>query len=74
MGKMACFIAGNVWLLMSVVLWLGRKAVRFEPTRYAFFELGGWHSPFSYNLLIVMCVVVGLALLTAGMKKPWEQG
>ena len=73
MGKMACFIAGNVWLLMSVVLWLGRKAVRFEPTRYAFFEVGGWHSPFSYNLLIMMCVVVGLAFLSPGTRNSWKQ-
>lgn len=57
------FVGGNFWLLMALVLWLGRNAVRTGPTRYSFFGVGGWLSPFEYGLLVVACAFIGAALM-----------
>ena len=57
------FVVGNMWLLTGLVLWLGRKAVRFQPTRYSFFGVGGWLSPFAYGFLILVCALIGIALV-----------
>jgi hypothetical protein len=63
MRKVACFTMGNVWLMIAVAIWLGRDAVRYAPTRYAFFGVGGWHTPFTYNLAVVACVIIGIVFL-----------
>jgi hypothetical protein len=57
------FAAGNLWLVTALVLFLGRKAVRYAPTRYAFFGVGSWLSPVAYGFLIVACIVIGLGLM-----------
>jgi hypothetical protein len=68
MGNVAYFVMGNVWLLTAVMLWLGRDQVRSEPVRFAFFGVGGLHSPFTYQMLIVLCVAIGLALVFRGRR------
>jgi hypothetical protein len=65
MGSLPRFIAGNVWLLMALVLYLGRVAVRHSPTRYSFFGVGGWISPYTYRLLIIACIAVGVYFLAS---------
>jgi hypothetical protein len=65
MDRWPRFIVGNVWLLMALVLYLGRVAVRHQPTRYSFFGIGGWHSPSVYGILIICCIVVGLWLMAS---------
>jgi hypothetical protein len=62
------FVAGNLWLLVALVLLLGMKAVRYEPTRYSFFGIGGWHSPFAYGFLIVACASIGVGLMFLGSR------
>jgi hypothetical protein len=57
------FVVGNSWLLMALVLWLGRNAVRYAPTRYSFFGVGGSLSPFAYGFLILACAVIGVVLI-----------
>ena len=64
MGERPYIVIGSVWLLMAVILRLGQNAVRYQPTRYAFFGVGGWLSPPAYWFLIVVCVVIGVALVS----------
>lgn len=68
-------LLGNLWLLAALVLYLGRVAVRYQPTRYSFFGIGGWLSPFAYGLLIAACIIIGLAFIfrrsrVLGTSKP----
>ena len=54
-GGLAFAVSTPVWysghflLLMSIVLFLGRKVARTQPVRYHFFGVGGWLEPFTYN-------------------------
>jgi hypothetical protein len=57
-------VLGSVWLLTALILRLGQSAVRYQPTRYAFFGVGGWLSPAAYWLLIVVCIAVGLVFVS----------
>ena len=66
MANVACFVMGNVWLLVGLGLWLGRNFYRSDPVRYSFFGVGGPHSPLAYQAMILVCVVIGLALIIRG--------
>jgi hypothetical protein len=66
MRRSTCFIAGNIWLLVSLTLILGKKTVRYSPDRYAFFGVGGWLSPPVYGSLIFGSMLIGIALLFYG--------
>ena len=67
----AHFIAGNVWLLVSLVLLLGRNVERTQPTLYSFFGVGGWYYPVPYGLMVLVCAAIGVAfLVTACRKRP----
>ena len=57
------FVVGNFWLLMALVLWLGRNTERVAPTRYSFFGVGGWLSPSAYGFLILACALIGVVLI-----------
>ena len=63
------FVAGNLWLAISLVLILGRKFERSEPTMYSFFGVGQWLYPGSYNLLILVCIALGIGFLVAARHK-----
>ncbi|HEY3282292.1 MAG TPA: hypothetical protein VGN26_08475 [Armatimonadota bacterium] len=53
------FIAANVWLLLALVLFLGRTSVTTAlPVYYRFMGVGGLLSATEYNLGILLCVVV----------------
>ncbi len=60
------FLLGSCWLLLAIVVLLGKKVARTEPLMYAFFGLGGWRYPDSYNAVIVLSVVLGLGCLWLG--------
>ena len=62
------FVAGNLWLLIALVLLLGRKAERFQPTFYSFFGTRSWLSPFAYGFLIVACAFIGVGLIFLGSR------
>jgi hypothetical protein len=68
MRNWACFLLGNLWLLMAFVLLLGRKVVRVGPLMYSFFGVGGWLSPFAYGFLIVACALIGVGLMFLGNR------
>ena len=69
MGDRPYLAAGNVWLLMALVLRLGQRAVRFEPTRYSLFGVGGWLSPAAYWFLVIACLCLGVGLMCS-RKRP----
>ena len=58
------FIAGNYWLTFALLLFLGRKIERSNPTRYSFFG-GGWLDPTTYLLLILL--PLGMAAMCFGL-------
>ncbi len=60
------FLLGSCWLLLAIFELLGKKVARTEPLMYAFFGLGGWRYPDSYNAVIVLSVLLGLACLWLG--------
>jgi len=47
---------GHLWLLAFVLLCLGRKVARTGPVRYHFFGIGGWLEPFTYNVILGVCL------------------
>ncbi len=57
------FIAGNFWLFAALVMVLGRKVARTQPTMYSFFDVGGWYYPGTYNLWIGVCLIAALTCL-----------
>jgi hypothetical protein len=61
------FIAGNLWLLFAIVMFLGRKAWRTGPVRYTFFGAGSL-SPLQYNLLILCCIGLAAAFFIITWK------
>ncbi|MCX6903976.1 MAG: serine/threonine-protein kinase, partial [Verrucomicrobia bacterium] len=56
-------VLGTVWGLIALVLLVGRKVARTEPTMYSFFDVGGWYYPPSYHLLVAVCFGFALACL-----------
>jgi len=66
---MRYFVAGNLWLLVSLVLILGKKVERGDPTMYSFFGVGGWHYPGSYWLMVLACAGLGVAFLIIARRQ-----
>ena len=66
---MGYFVAGNVWLIIALVLLLGKNNVRIQPTFHSFFGVGGWYSPGAYWLMIVACAALGVGFLNAAWRK-----
>ena len=66
---MPYFIVGNLWLLVALALFVGRTFERGSPTRYSFFGVGGWLSPFAYGFLIVVTAAVGVFSLMVAYEK-----
>jgi serine/threonine protein kinase len=54
-------LGASPWLLVMITLMLGKKWVRSNPTMYAFYDVGGWMYPSTYNALIGACVLLALA-------------
>lgn len=61
------FVAGNLWLLIALVVLLGRNVERHDPTRYSFIGYGWW-DPMTYNLIVILLFIFGLFLLRKGWK------
>ena len=55
------FVAGNVWLLMSLVLFVGKRMDGYDT--YSLFGIGGQYSSFTYWLAILACAAGGIRLL-----------
>ncbi|MDQ3621925.1 MAG: serine/threonine protein kinase [Verrucomicrobiota bacterium] len=52
-------ILGSFWIL-ALVLLLGRRVARTEPTMYSFFGVGGWLWPSTYHTIVAVCVAAAL--------------
>jgi len=74
MGNVAYFVMGNIWLLVAVTLWLGRTQSQSNTNWSSFFGAGGPHSNFAYQALIVLCVLIGVALVIRGRRRPRTEG
>jgi hypothetical protein len=70
--KAVYYVMGNVWLIIALILLVGRFPVREAPTMYSFFGMGGWRYPSDYNLMIgvgVLAAVIQFVLaVNAGRK------
>ena len=65
---MGSFVAGNLWLIVALVLLLGKNIMRGNPTRYSFFGVGGWYSPGAYWLMILVCAAMGVGFMMAARR------
>jgi hypothetical protein len=54
------FVVGNGWLLIALVLSLGKQVMRTEPEMNAFFGIGHWYPPEGYNFLTFLVLVVAV--------------
>lgn len=61
------FAASNLWLLVSLVLFVGKKYERSEPTMYSFVGVGGYFYPSSYDALVYGSLAVSLVFLVAAV-------
>ncbi|MBC8139485.1 MAG: hypothetical protein H8F28_26705 [Fibrella sp.] len=69
------FILGNLWVLFAIILRIGGRVERTEPTMISFFGVGGWLYPVSYYLIIAVAGVMAAFcfLLAAKMRGPAER-
>lgn len=61
------FNAGNLWMLIALVVLLGGNVERQDPTRYSFIG-SGWGAPMTYNLIVILLFIFGLFLPRKGLK------
>ena len=62
------FVMGNVWLVLTLLMVLGNHVERDQPTMVAFFGLGAWLYPETYNLLVELCVAAAVVCFTLAWK------
>jgi hypothetical protein len=58
------FAAGNLWLLVGLILLLGRKHASYAPDVYVFFDASGGFAAWFYNALILGAFALGALFLT----------
>lgn len=56
------FAAANAWLLVAILILVGRTYERSDPTRYSVFHGGQWFSPETYALLVLIPLALSSAL------------
>ena len=56
------FVTGNLWLLLAVVLLIGREPWRTSPVCYGFLGVGSL-TAVGYNLVVAFCVIVAAVFL-----------
>jgi hypothetical protein len=54
------FVAGNGWLLMAFLLYVGKTADQPEPTRLSFFGVGQSFQPHEYWAIIAVPTAASL--------------
>jgi hypothetical protein len=58
------FTAGNVWLLVALILVIGKKAVYYgQGPQRSFFGVGGDYTPEVYGLMVLTCLAAGIIFL-----------
>lgn len=53
------FLLGNFWVLCALIIHIGGRLERTQPTLVSFFGVGAWFYPTSYNLMVA--VAAGMA-------------
>ena len=66
------FIAGNLWMLVSILLLIGREAWRTGPVRYGFLGVGSL-SATVYNLVVAFCVIAAAIFFLLAWKTQPKQ-
>ncbi|MBN1124236.1 MAG: hypothetical protein JXA82_04450 [Sedimentisphaerales bacterium] len=61
------FVAGHFWLLVTLLLLIGRKAWRAGPTRYSCFGAGSF-TPTVYNLILLGTLVITIGCFVVMWK------
>ncbi|HQI28834.1 MAG TPA: hypothetical protein PLT20_12180 [Sedimentisphaerales bacterium] len=61
--RVTLVVVGNVWLVITLVLVLGRCFARTEPVMYSFFHVGGWYHPGEYHGIVGLCLCIAIAHL-----------
>jgi hypothetical protein len=69
---MRYFIAGNLWLLVALILLVGRTYERSSPLRYSFMHLA-WFEPTTYTALIVVTAVLGVVFLVLSWRGSYRR-
>jgi len=54
------FVIGHGWLLISLLLIIGKQIMRTQPTMYAFFGIGTWLYSGMYNVLVLAVFAVAV--------------
>jgi hypothetical protein len=62
------FVAGNLWLLLAVVLVLGRELWRTGPALYGFAGVEGSLTAVSYNAIVAFCVTAAAIFFLLAWK------
>jgi hypothetical protein len=66
---MRYFVAGNFWLAIALAAFTGQTWERSNPTRYSFFGVGGWMTPTSYNLILLLCLALAAVFFSMAWKR-----
>ena len=63
------FLTGNIWLMVGLVLMLGRNNVwiGMRPM-YSFFSVGQWFEPSTYNGFVVFALGAAGVSFVLGMR------
>ena len=67
---MRYFVAGNFWLFVSLLLFVGKTYERSSPTRYSFLGVGHWFTPLGYNLLVALTFLIAVCFLIGAGRRP----
>jgi len=54
------FVAGNLWMLVALIMYVGRTAERTGPPRYCLFGVGQWFQTHEYWAIVALPIAVSL--------------
>ncbi|BBO35678.1 hypothetical protein PLANPX_5290 [Lacipirellula parvula] len=61
------FIAGNFWLVAALLIFIGKRYERSEPTMYTVFGVGRYFSEGEYTTLTLGTLAIAVAFFTAAV-------
>lgn len=65
------FLLGNFWVLCALIILIGGKVERTQPTLVSFFGAGAWFYPTSYNLIVAVAGVMAFfCFVMAARERP----